>query len=59
MNWQEREALASAIAKGVRSESDFQAVSHTMIKTVIVTALIAEVIDHLSYQLVLPATYLR
>lgn len=49
MNQKELEALAREMATGVKTEADLAAVTRTMMKTLIETALKAELSDHLGY----------
>ncbi|VUX54828.1 protein of unknown function [uncultured Woeseiaceae bacterium] len=50
MKQEEIEALAREMAKGVKTEADLQAVTRTLTKTLIETALKAEMTDHLGYE---------
>jgi len=46
MKQEEIEALAHDMAKGVKTEADLEAVTRALIKTLIETALNAEVTEH-------------
>lgn len=50
MKQEEIEALAREMAKGVKTEADLEAVTRTLTKTLIETALKAEMTDHLGYE---------
>jgi transposase-like protein len=50
MKQEEIEALAREMAKGVKTEADLEAVVRTLTKTLIETALKAEMTDHLGYE---------
>ena len=50
MKQEEIEALAREMAKGVKTEADLEAVTRTFTKTLIETALKAEMSDHLGYE---------
>ena len=47
---EELEALAREMAKGVKTQDDLEAVTRTLTKTLIETALKAEMTDHLGYE---------
>jgi transposase-like protein len=50
MKQEDIEALAREMAKGVKTEADLEAVTRTLTKTLIETALKAEMTDHLGYE---------
>jgi transposase-like protein len=50
MKQEEIEALAREMAKGIKTEADLEAVTRTLTKTLIETALKAEMTDHLGYE---------
>ena len=50
MDKKELEAMAKQMAKGVKTEADLASVTRTMMKTLIETALKAELTDHLGYE---------
>ena len=50
MDKKELEAMAKEMAKGVKTEADLAAVTRTMMKTLIETALKAELTEHLGYE---------
>jgi transposase-like protein len=50
MKQEQIEALAREMAKGVKTEADLEAVTRTLTKTLIETALKAEMTDHLGYE---------
>lgn len=50
MDKKELEAMAKEMAKGVKTEADLAAVTRTMMKTLIETALQAELTEHLGYE---------
>lgn len=50
MKQEEIEALAREMSKGVKTEEDLEAVTRTLTKTLIETALKAEMTDHLGYE---------
>ncbi|MCH7822993.1 MAG: hypothetical protein IIA07_13350 [Proteobacteria bacterium] len=57
MKQEEIEALAREMAKGVKTEADLEAVTRTLTKTLIETALKAEMTDHLGYEAHDPAVH--
>jgi transposase-like protein len=50
MDKKELEAMAKEMAKGVKTEADLAAVTRTMMKTLVETALQAELTEHLGYE---------
>ncbi len=50
MKQEEIEAVAREMTKGVKTEADLEAVTRTLTKPLIETALKAEMTDHLSYE---------
>ncbi len=50
MKQEQIEALAREMAKGVKTQADLEAVTRTLTKTLIETALKAEMTDHLGYE---------
>jgi len=50
MKQEETQALARKMAKGVKTEADLEEVTRTLTKTLVETALKAELADYLSYE---------